>query len=149
MKSSIFWDITTCGSLKVNRRFGRACRLHLQGRRISRARNQGESRWHAGFLLGLTLKMEATCSSETSVNFQWTIWSYIPADRTLRFLLCSQKRVTGPRPETAEFSLQLHTIFFIVHFPVLKKKLRGFGPLANYSDRATAASWRSSTNFCG
>jgi hypothetical protein len=30
-----------------------------------------------------------------------------------------------------------------------KKKLRGFGPLAKYADRATAASWRSSTNFCG
>jgi hypothetical protein len=29
------------------------------------------------------------------------------------------------------------------------KKLRGFGSLANYADRATAASWRSSTNFCG
>jgi hypothetical protein len=36
------------------------------------------------------------------------------------------------------------------HFPHDKKKtLRGFGPLANYADRATAASWRSSTNFCG
>jgi hypothetical protein len=31
----------------------------------------------------------------------------------------------------------------------VKKKLRGFGLLANYPDRATAASWRSSTNFCG
>jgi hypothetical protein len=30
-----------------------------------------------------------------------------------------------------------------------KKKLRGFGPLANYADRATAGSWRISTNFCG
>jgi hypothetical protein len=30
-----------------------------------------------------------------------------------------------------------------------KKKLRGFGPLENYADPATAASWRSSTNFCG
>jgi hypothetical protein len=29
-----------------------------------------------------------------------------------------------------------------------KKNLRGFGPLANYADRATAASWRSSANFC-
>jgi hypothetical protein len=28
-------------------------------------------------------------------------------------------------------------------------KLRGFGPLANYADRATADSWRGSTNFCG
>jgi hypothetical protein len=30
----------------------------------------------------------------------------------------------------------------------IKKNLRGFDPLANYADRATAASWRSSTNFC-
>jgi hypothetical protein len=31
----------------------------------------------------------------------------------------------------------------------IKKTLRGFGPLANYADRATAACWRSSGNFCG
>jgi hypothetical protein len=30
-----------------------------------------------------------------------------------------------------------------------KTKLCGFGLLANYADRATAASWQSSTNFCG
>jgi hypothetical protein len=29
------------------------------------------------------LKMEATCSSEMSVGFQWTTWRYIPDDRTL------------------------------------------------------------------
>jgi hypothetical protein len=29
MKSSIFWDIKTCSSLKVNRRFGGIYRLHL------------------------------------------------------------------------------------------------------------------------
>jgi hypothetical protein len=28
-----------------------------------------------------------------------------------------------------------------------KKILRGFGPLANYADRVTAACWRSSINF--
>jgi hypothetical protein len=28
-------------------------------------------------------------------------------------------------------------------------KLRGFGPRANYTDRATAAYWRISANFCG
>jgi hypothetical protein len=37
MKSSIFWDITLCSPLNVNRRFGGTYRLHLQGRRISRA----------------------------------------------------------------------------------------------------------------
>jgi hypothetical protein len=42
-KSSIFWDITSCSPLKVNRRFGKSCRLHLQGRRIRQARNQREA----------------------------------------------------------------------------------------------------------
>jgi hypothetical protein len=40
MKSSVFWDITPCSPLKVSRRFGWTCRLHLQGRRISEARNK-------------------------------------------------------------------------------------------------------------
>jgi hypothetical protein len=31
----------------------------------------------------LILKMEATCSSETSVDFQWTTQYYIPQDKTL------------------------------------------------------------------
>jgi hypothetical protein len=30
LKSDIFWDITPCSPLKVNRRFGGWCRLHLQ-----------------------------------------------------------------------------------------------------------------------
>jgi hypothetical protein len=33
MKSTIFWDMTLCSPLKINRRFGRTYRLHLQGRR--------------------------------------------------------------------------------------------------------------------
>jgi hypothetical protein len=35
MNSSIFWDITPCRLLKVNRHFRGTCHLHLQGRRIS------------------------------------------------------------------------------------------------------------------
>jgi hypothetical protein len=31
MKSTIFWDITSCCPLSVNRRFGGTYRLHLQG----------------------------------------------------------------------------------------------------------------------
>jgi hypothetical protein len=52
MKSTIFWDITPCSLLKVNRRFGGTYRLYIQGRRISRARNQRESRWQAEALMG-------------------------------------------------------------------------------------------------
>jgi hypothetical protein len=35
MKSTIFWDITLCNPLSVNRRFGVTYRLHLQGKKIS------------------------------------------------------------------------------------------------------------------
>jgi hypothetical protein len=43
MKISTFWDIILCSPLKVNRRFGGTCRLHLQGRRISQERNEYEA----------------------------------------------------------------------------------------------------------
>jgi hypothetical protein len=43
MKSIIFWDISLCSTLKVNRRFGGTYRFHLQVRRISRAWNQREA----------------------------------------------------------------------------------------------------------
>jgi hypothetical protein len=39
MKITISWDITPCSPLKVNRRFEGKYRFHLQGRKISRARN--------------------------------------------------------------------------------------------------------------
>jgi hypothetical protein len=32
MKSTVFWDITPCSTLKANRRCGVIYRLHLQGR---------------------------------------------------------------------------------------------------------------------
>jgi hypothetical protein len=43
LKSSIFWDIMPYSPLKINRRFGGTCRLHLRGLRISQARNQREA----------------------------------------------------------------------------------------------------------
>jgi hypothetical protein len=42
MKSCIFWHITPCIQLKINQGFGGTCRLHLQGRRISKSRNRHE-----------------------------------------------------------------------------------------------------------
>jgi hypothetical protein len=38
--TTVFWDITPCSPLKVNRRFGGTYRLYLQGRRISGAGNK-------------------------------------------------------------------------------------------------------------
>jgi hypothetical protein len=54
----IFWNITPCSPLKVNRRFGGIYRLNLRGR-IRRLGNQREGRqqaepcFDAGFLYGL------------------------------------------------------------------------------------------------
>jgi hypothetical protein len=69
MKISIFWDITPCRPLKVNRRFWGTCRLHLYV--------------ESCLAYSLTLKTEAMCSSETSADFQRTTRRYIPEGRTL------------------------------------------------------------------
>jgi hypothetical protein len=69
MKSLIFWDITPCSPFKVNRRFGGTCRLAPASRLVSSSAYSS------------TLKTEATCSSETSVDFQRTIQRYIPEDK--------------------------------------------------------------------
>jgi hypothetical protein len=111
MKSTIFLDITPCSPLKVNRRFAGTYRLHLQGRGISRERNQHERRWQAEPASTLiscsayssTLKMEAICSSETSVDFQQTTRRYFPKDSTLHLPHTSQCHVTFT-VETASLS---------------------------------------------
>jgi hypothetical protein len=61
VKGTIFWDITSCSPLKVNRLLGGTYRSACY-------------QLHAGFMLGLllALNMKATCSSETLVNFQRT-----------------------------------------------------------------------------
>jgi hypothetical protein len=81
MKSIIFWDMTPCSPL--NRRFGRTYRLHLQGQ-IGSAKNQQASKachllacWFFAEPISSTLKMEAICSSETSVETQRTTLSQI------------------------------------------------------------------------
>jgi hypothetical protein len=60
MKSTIFWDITLCSPLSVNRRFGgnilRSSACHLL------------SCWFLARLIFSSLKMKAICSPETSVD---------------------------------------------------------------------------------
>jgi hypothetical protein len=93
----IFWDITLCSPLSVNRRFGWTYRLHLQGRKIiSASRWQLLACWFLAELISSTLKMEAICSSETSVNTQRITRRYIPEDDTLHNVLnVSSARTLG------------------------------------------------------
>jgi hypothetical protein len=95
--TTTFWDITPCSPSKVNRRFEKICRLRLQGRRVSRARNQCEagskqspvSRW--GYYSAM--KMEVTFFSEVSVDFQRTTRRYIPEDGALRNHRCKNLQI--------------------------------------------------------
>jgi hypothetical protein len=68
-------------------RFGGTCCLHLQNRRINRARTLG---FAACFILvsrlaySSTFTIEEIYFSETSVDFQGTTWCYILEDKTLQ-----------------------------------------------------------------
>jgi hypothetical protein len=82
-------DITPCSPLRVKRCFGGTYRLLLQGRRNQFSKNQQASRWQAECLLvfaeliSSTVKMEAICSSETSVETPRTTRRHIPEYDTL------------------------------------------------------------------
>jgi hypothetical protein len=100
LKSTICWDITLCSPLRVNGRFAGTYRLHLQGWKINRARNQSESNLclPPTFMLvscsaySSALKMEAICSSGTSVDSQRTTRGYIPEDGTLHNHRCENRK---------------------------------------------------------
>jgi hypothetical protein len=78
MQSSVFRYITLCSCLKVSRRFGGTCRLHLQGGRISQERKQYEAGskqlacylLHADFLQHVPLKHQPTFNGLHGVIFQ-------------------------------------------------------------------------------
>jgi hypothetical protein len=49
----------------------------------------------------LTLKMEVACSSETSVDFQWTTHCYIPEDTTVQRKFHLNTYIVGLRSKHA------------------------------------------------
>jgi hypothetical protein len=79
----IFWDITPSSPLKFNRRFRGIWRLYLQKPAWSRVLTATCFKLVSCLPYSWTLKVEATCYSETTVDFQWNTRLYIPGDRTL------------------------------------------------------------------
>jgi hypothetical protein len=65
-------------SAEVSRLFGATCGLHLKCRKTNRGIKRSKIRWHSE---PSTLKVEASYSSETRVNYQWTTRRYIASDR--------------------------------------------------------------------
>jgi hypothetical protein len=49
-KTSILWDVTSCGTVKVNTRFGGTYRLHLQSQRVNQTKHQAGSMHRSSFL---------------------------------------------------------------------------------------------------
>jgi hypothetical protein len=54
---------------------------------IRQARNKRDAGSNQSSASCWFLKMEATCSSEMSVDFQWTIWRDIPEGSTMSLIL--------------------------------------------------------------
>jgi hypothetical protein len=73
--------------LKVNRRFGGTCRLHLQAWRISEAVLAICFTLVSCLTYSLTVKMAVTCSFEASVGFQRTTRLYMPENGSVHNLL--------------------------------------------------------------
>jgi hypothetical protein len=78
-ESTIFRGVTQCNPLNVNRRFGGTYRLHLQGKLCL----SPDFTLVSCSAYSSTLKMEAICTSETSVDIQQTTGRYIPQGSTL------------------------------------------------------------------
>jgi hypothetical protein len=82
--SAIFWDVTPCSPLSINRRFGGTCRLYLQGQKISWARNQRESSSFYFF----DLEDAGNMFLRNVCDTQRTTRRYIPEDSTLHNHRC-------------------------------------------------------------
>jgi hypothetical protein len=95
LKTSVFWDISLCSPLKVNRPFEVTCRPQLQCETINKAKKSRMKQvaWIALFATCLlpdsflayssTMKMEGKFASETSVVFHQYTRRYVPQDTTL------------------------------------------------------------------
>jgi hypothetical protein len=89
MRTYVFRDEAPCSALEINRHF-RGTYILLQGRTRSQARSLSEKRWQVAVLATCHRvccldswypKMEATCSPETSIEFQLTTRHYILESR--------------------------------------------------------------------
>jgi hypothetical protein len=72
MKTIIFWDITPRSPLNVNRRFGGIYLVHLQGRRISQARNHSVCHLLSSWFLIRLISLKPT-SLQVKTFLRWEI----------------------------------------------------------------------------
>jgi hypothetical protein len=117
MKRSIFRDIKPCRPLKANRRI---CHLHLQGQKISQARNQRKTGSNlCWFLLGLSFDPEDGDMFFPKRRLTFNGLHGVISQKT-EFFFCFP-------PESIQIKIQKYSfianIMFlnIIHYPVLSK----------------------------
>jgi hypothetical protein len=94
IKTSVFWDITPCCPVKVNdvseEHVTFIFRVEEEAKEETSMKHSAS---YACFVLcssfdhSFTLKVEAVCSSETSIDFHRTTRRYIPEDRARLFVI--------------------------------------------------------------
>jgi hypothetical protein len=92
----IFWDITLCRPLKVDKRLRGTCRLYLQGRKISQARNQHEAKCRSTLLQKGTTRVLA---SPPIFPLRRKFWDNSKREyRSLRPVVVSNKKTEFTKP---------------------------------------------------
>jgi hypothetical protein len=115
MKNTIFWDTTHCSPLKINRRFEGTYRHHLLD--LSELCLPPDFTLVPCSAYSSTLRIEAICSPETSVDFQQTTKRYIPEDSTLSIYVFVVLILT--RTSNNYGPLQVFPVLYIVHIRIL------------------------------
>jgi hypothetical protein len=85
MKSSLFWEMMSCSPMKVNWCFGGTCHFHIQGWRVSQARNQHDAsskkallwRWLVPLKCPITFKGLHAVMYQKMEFFMWCVFSLI------------------------------------------------------------------------
>jgi hypothetical protein len=148
MKSCIYWDITPCSPLKVNRRYGGIFRLHLQGWRISQA-------WKLMARRGLAFnELHGVMSQKTELfiikktyMIWWNLWVYFYNMKISvgRYYIFTNSMRTSLLFRNRLFLL--HYISGILHLTT--SKLKTLSPpqikhARSYKQRKKASFWRRS-----
>lgn len=97
LKNTIFWYVTPCSLVKVQRRLGRICLVHLQARRESRKRESAFLFLVSCSAYSSTQIMDVVRSSETSVIIHRITWRDVPEDNTLHCHLCENLKSKSPQ----------------------------------------------------
>jgi hypothetical protein len=97
LKSTNFWYVTPCRLVKVQRRFGRTCWVHLRARRESRTCESVFLLQVSCLAYSSTSTMEVVCSSETSVMIHRITWHDILEDNILHGHLCENLKSNSPK----------------------------------------------------